>query len=249
MAAVGDAGLTPDDLSEQVAQSRFLAARERRPPSTELRDPRQVRAILVGLCRAARQEFLQLHDWRAPDADRPLLERRETVEILDRAMLGRGVDLRLLHTYGGLEHPGEPEYLSRAHTAGAQVRLTVTAPLKLTLVDRHTALLPLEPQLRTLHHGALLVRDPVLVHALRTTYTALWAASRPRTYAGLDAPPAYLLPVLDLLLSGLTDAAAARRLNLAPRTYARRVTQLLDLLGATSRAQAGVEAHRRGWCP
>jgi DNA-binding CsgD family transcriptional regulator len=249
MDTAGDAGLTPDDLSERMARSRFLTARERRPPSTELHDPRQVRAVLVRLCRAAQREFLQLHDWQAPDADRPLLERRETVETLDQTMLERGVDLRLLHTYGGLQHPGEPEYLGWAHTAGAQIRLAATAPLKLTLVDRQTALLPLEPQSRTFHEGAVLVRDPVLVHALRTTYTALWATSRPPTEASPDDPPAHLLPVLDLLLSGLTDAAAARRLNLAHRTYARRVTQLLNLLGATSRAQAGAEAHRRGWCP
>ena len=57
------------------------------------------------------------------------------------------------------------------------------------------------------------------------------------------------MPVLQQLLSGATDHTASRLLGLSPRTYSRRVSELLDYLGVESRFQAGVEAARRGWLP
>jgi DNA-binding NarL/FixJ family response regulator len=62
-------------------------------------------------------------------------------------------------------------------------------------------------------------------------------------------PPEHLQPVVQQLLSGATDITASRLLGLSPRTYSRRVSELLDYLGVESRFQAGVEAARRGWLP
>ncbi|MEV0776784.1 DNA-binding response regulator [Streptomyces sp. NPDC050428] len=59
--------------------------------------------------------------------------------------------------------------------------------------------------------------------------------------------PHHLRPVLDAMLCGLTDEAAAARLGMSPRTYSRRVGELLTALGTTSRFRAGAEAARRGW--
>jgi hypothetical protein len=248
MPSSGGTGPTPGELHEQVSESRFLAERGERPPSVELRHLNELRTIMAGLCQSARWEFLELHDREAAEGLTQSVDGPEHVMAIDKTMLSRGVDLRLLHTYGGLSCPGEPEYLGRVQAAGAHVRLTVTAPLKLTMVDRRAALLPLEPEKRTFHQGALLVRDPILVHALHTAYAAQWAQSRAHSRSGPDGPPPELQPILDMLLSGFTDTAAARRLNISPRTYTRRVNQLLEALGATTRAQAGAEAHRQGWC-
>ncbi|WP_409462525.1 BTAD domain-containing putative transcriptional regulator [Amycolatopsis sp. GA6-003] len=60
-------------------------------------------------------------------------------------------------------------------------------------------------------------------------------------------PPDHLEPILRQLLSGATDLTASRRLGLSPRTFSRRVSELLDYLGVESRFQAGVEASKRGW--
>lgn len=62
-------------------------------------------------------------------------------------------------------------------------------------------------------------------------------------------PPEHLLPVVQQLLTGATDLTASRQLGLSPRTYSRRVSELLEYLGVESRFQAGVEAARRGWLP
>ncbi|MFE3114619.1 helix-turn-helix transcriptional regulator [Streptomyces niveus] len=61
------------------------------------------------------------------------------------------------------------------------------------------------------------------------------------------ALPPHLRPVLEAMLCGLTDEAAAARLGMSPRTYSRRVGELLTALGTTSRFRAGAEAARRGW--
>jgi hypothetical protein len=58
--------------------------------------------------------------------------------------------------------------------------------------------------------------------------------------------PAYLVPIVEALLSGQTDEAACRRLGISPRTFSRRVAELLDHLKATTRFQGGVELMRRG---
>lgn len=52
--------------------------------------------------------------------------------------------------------------------------------------------------------------------------------------------------LLRLMAEGLPDTAIARRLALGPRTLARRVADLYDLLGVDTRFQAGVAAQRLG---
>ncbi|MFD4697653.1 DNA-binding response regulator [Streptomyces niveus] len=64
---------------------------------------------------------------------------------------------------------------------------------------------------------------------------------------GAGALPPHLRPVLEAMLCGLTDEATAARLGMSPRTYSRRVGELLTALGTTSRFRAGAEAARRGW--
>lgn len=61
--------------------------------------------------------------------------------------------------------------------------------------------------------------------------------------------PRRLRPVLMELFSGVPDTTASRRLNMSPRTYSRRVAELLGYLGVATRFQAGVEIVRRGWAP
>jgi DNA-binding NarL/FixJ family response regulator len=58
--------------------------------------------------------------------------------------------------------------------------------------------------------------------------------------------PEHLRPVFEQLLTGITDIAASRHLNMSPRTFSRRVAELLDWLEAGSRFEAGVRAAQRG---
>jgi DNA-binding NarL/FixJ family response regulator len=52
--------------------------------------------------------------------------------------------------------------------------------------------------------------------------------------------------LLLLLASGLPDTAIARRMCLAPRTLARRISSLYEMLQADNRFQAGAAAERLG---
>ncbi|HEY0697332.1 MAG TPA: hypothetical protein VGD43_05925 [Micromonospora sp.] len=69
---------------------------------------------------------------------------------------------------------------------------------------------------------------------------------RPTVRAAPGAP-AHLAPILAQLLTGATDVTASQRLGMSPRTFSRRVSELLDYLGVMSRFQAGVAAVNRGW--
>ncbi|MCB5912112.1 LuxR C-terminal-related transcriptional regulator, partial [Streptomyces pinistramenti] len=55
------------------------------------------------------------------------------------------------------------------------------------------------------------------------------------------------LEVLSLLLAGLTDASVAKQLGLGLRTVQRRVRNLMELAGVTTRMQLGWQAYERGW--
>jgi DNA-binding NarL/FixJ family response regulator len=67
-----------------------------------------------------------------------------------------------------------------------------------------------------------------------------------------DAPaaepmPEHLVPILAQLLTGATDVTASQRLGMSPRTFSRRVSELLEHLGVASRFQAGVASVNQGW--
>jgi len=50
-------------------------------------------------------------------------------------------------------------------------------------------------------------------------------------------------------MGGQTDVTASRRLNMSPRTFSRRVAELLDYLGVETRFQGGVKIALMGWHP
>ncbi|MYV52468.1 DNA-binding response regulator [Streptomyces sp. SID3212] len=131
-----------------------------------------------------------------------------------------------------------------------RARQTDSIPFKMILVDRAVAAVPLDLQLH--YNGVLLIRDPVIVQALVRTHQLWWETGEelPTDPLSVSAPgllPESLRPVLEALLAGLTDEAAATRLGMSGRTYSRRVCDLLTALGTTSRFRAGAEAARRGW--
>lgn len=58
--------------------------------------------------------------------------------------------------------------------------------------------------------------------------------------------PEHLLPILEQLVQGVTDVTASRRLKVSPRTFSRRVAELLDHMDVQTRFQCGVETAQRG---
>lgn len=124
-------------------------------------------------------------------------------------------------------------------------------PLKMSVVDRKAALVPLTMDAEGFEH-ALVLGPCTLLDALVGLFDALWSRGVPldKALAGdvVSEPswPQVDRDVLMLLTSGATDDAIARQLQVSVRTVRRRIATLMTALDARTRFQAGVQAQRRG---
>ncbi|GAA3395505.1 DNA-binding response regulator [Streptomyces roseoviridis] len=212
-----------------------------RPPGRPVRGTRRVSAALAGLAASARHELLTFDDPAASVSHaipEPFLE---LAGACMRAAVERASEVRRIVPRHAVPHVAD------AVRVPGRARVAESIPFKMIVVDRTVAAVPLD--LRLHYNGLLLIRDPVVVEALVRAHHAAWDTSQ--ELAGLTPPspdlPPQLRPVLEALLAGLTDETAAARLGMSPRTYSRRVGELMSALGATSRFRAGAEAARRGW--
>ncbi|WP_109471703.1 hypothetical protein [Ornithinimicrobium cavernae] len=166
----------------------------------------------------------------------------------------RGVSFRVVMERAALEQPGVYRNAEEAMSRGEQVRVTDKLPLRMILVDRELALVPLAPAEEEGRGpvGALLVHPSGLLDGLLALFGHAWATGRPlgttptgpAARDGLDETD---LRVLTLLLSGLTDQAVGSQLGLSVRTVQRRVATLMEACAVHTRIQLGLQAHKRGW--
>jgi hypothetical protein len=217
-----------------------------RPVPVAVPGSRNVQQVLRDLCAGVRRECIMVHDQAASREAGVLLPVATWPGVEVRALNGM-----VLVRYLAPGEPGErPEAGGATRVNGADRRRRPVPPpdhggLRLLLVDRSAALVPLQPG-STFAGGVLLVRDPAVTGSLHTMCATLWRHARPLPPRD-DRPPPALQPVLDALLQGLTDVAAAKRLGVSPRTYSRRVADLLGVLGIASRTQVGAAALAKGW--
>lgn len=205
----------------------------------------EVRMRLTELSRHAREELLAFMpggalSQAALDASRPL----------DEQSLASGVRLRTVYLDSVRNDRATIEYARWLSTLGGQVRTSPVLPLRMLVVDRACAVLPLDPEESSL--GAVVVRAPGVVAALVALFETLWEQSAPldgRALAGEDveAPTPQESALLSLLAQGHTDEVAARKLGLSLRTVRRMMAVLTARLGARSRFEAGMLAARVGW--
>jgi sugar-specific transcriptional regulator TrmB/DNA-binding CsgD family transcriptional regulator len=151
--------------------------------------------------------------------------------------LERGVNLRVVY------HPGfDPDRLTELGLfarKGERAR-TAPVPMKLILVDSHTALIP---SMRSYNPGhelrASIVRHALLVEALQWLFEAVWDASVPimASFSADHDPRRQML--VSLLMTGSTDSAIANTLNINVRSVRRWISELMDELGVTTRLQLG----------
>ena len=98
--------------------------------------------------------------------------------------------------------------------------------------------------------GALLVHPSGLLDLVNAMFEESWRAATRlvEDAAGSRADDdAVDRELLKLLLLGLTDAAAGAQLGISVRTVQRRVAELMETAGVTTRIQLGAEAVRRAW--
>jgi hypothetical protein len=194
---------------------------------------------------AVRTEFVlaarDLATWSKPEA-RSQLARRVLAPGKDRFVV------RKLMSPLVLADEAQRAHLLRPEAHHIQVRIS-TAPLphETMILDQRAAILAGQPS--PLGREYTVTASPVLVGGVYSLFTAAWeSAIDLSAYLRGEVPE--LAPgaqeILRALGSGLTDEAAARRLDTSLRTYRRRVAELLTALDAGSRFQAGVRAGELG---
>ncbi|MFC0625518.1 helix-turn-helix domain-containing protein [Kribbella deserti] len=158
-----------------------------------------------------------------------------------RSLMRDGVTVRGIYSPDSLEQPGGVDEVFSAADAGETSRVHPQVPMKLAVFDTTAALLPLSVD--QLVDSALVVHPCALLDALIEMFSLLWDQAVPIVTSTpgdqLDAR------MMTLLAAGFKDDAIARQLTLSSRTVGRRVAELMDLLGARTRFQAGVHAQRR----
>lgn len=159
-----------------------------------------------------------------------------------------GLRVRKLYTPSVVADDAFAAHAFRVAAAGGQVRVSSSGlPAEMIVVDARVAVLGgTGPGGRPTYS---VLRAPTVVEGLRTLFRSAWEAARDLA-EHRDRP----VPVLDTraravlrtLGRGLTDESAARDLDMSLRSYRRRVAELMVLLEADSRFQAGTRARELG---
>jgi DNA-binding CsgD family transcriptional regulator/sugar-specific transcriptional regulator TrmB len=171
----------------------------------------------------------------------------EASRPLDLAVLQRNVLMRTVYVQSIYNDQASLGYGQWLVEMGASVRTVPALSFRLIIYDRRHALVPADPQDE--NAGAVLLTGTGVVNALCEHFEQVWTAAAP---LGTDRPSRKLpdlsdqqLAVLQFLADGYTDDAIARRLGVSIRTVRRITAELLAMLGARSRFQAGVRAVER----
>ncbi|MFE6663688.1 TrmB family transcriptional regulator [Streptomyces sp. NPDC057697] len=161
------------------------------------------------------------------------------------ALLDRGVRVRTVLDRSGVGYPGRMRSLTGLVERGLRARVAPDVPTKLIIVDGRITLLP-PSDASDPTASALVVGDALLHNALVPLFETVWERATPLGGSGGPLPEPQK-ELLGLLAAGLKDEAIARRLGVHVHTARRRISVLLDSLGAQTRFQAGAQATLRGW--
>ncbi|MFF7339857.1 sigma factor-like helix-turn-helix DNA-binding protein [Streptomyces sp. NPDC008163] len=150
-----------------------------------------------------------------------------------------GVTYQLLVDRDFLAEPAAVAALEERVRRGEQIRVVDSPLMKLAVADGETAMVQFGPE------RAVLMRQP-LTTLVTELFATAWRHSRPYLREVAELSPEDR-QILQLMLSGLTDAATAKQLGTSPRTVQRRLRALMDLASVTSRLQLGWYAMRNNW--
>lgn len=163
-------------------------------------------------------------------------------------LLNRGVSFKTVYDRGALDVPGKLAGVWEAADAGEDSRIASDVPLKMFVADHRMAIVPLREG--TDVDSAVVLHASCLLDALIALFGAVWARAVPLRGRDRSAGNRLALTdihhkLLDLLDAGLTDEAIARHLGVSYRTVQRRISELMDMLGTTTRFQLGVQSARQ----
>ncbi|OIJ27740.1 helix-turn-helix transcriptional regulator [Nocardioides luteus] len=149
---------------------------------------------------------------------------------------------RGIYPVAALKH--SPDVLRMRVEIGEDIRILPHVATHLMVVGSTHAMFP-DP-LGLVEQPLVNVRQRGVVEVVTCYFEELWHRALPAAELE-ELPSAERRLLLVELASGAQDEQIARRLGVSLRTVRRRVAELLEELGASSRFEAGVEAARRGW--
>jgi DNA-binding CsgD family transcriptional regulator len=196
-------------------------------------------AAVEDIQRSTTGEVLSCHPAVNIDVDAPAY-----VELLEHQLAG-GRPMRGLYPAEVLGAPDRLAYVRHWADAGEHVRLAHRDLPSVAVFGTEAALVTADGSGHDA--GRLLLRAPALVALVRALFEEYWAQAVPMplaTGAAADSSDE-IRSVLDLLQMGMKDESIARQLGVSLRTVRRRIADLMDDLGASTRFQAGAEAARR----
>ncbi|MFE6996362.1 helix-turn-helix domain-containing protein [Microbacterium sp. NPDC057659] len=164
--------------------------------------------------------------------------------------LARGVRYRVLVEPDVVARPGFIEAARSVVSHGEEIRVLSGLPTRLIIADGRLALLPMFSQADEGVIGGLLVRPSGLLDLVNGMFERCWEAAThlidddTNTLArehGIDRE------LLSMLLLGMTDPAIADQLGVSARTVQRRIAELMESAGVSTRIQLGAAAVRLGW--
>ncbi len=202
----------------------------------------QISELSLSLANTARKDWMTLENL---NSEMPLTD--DFAQPPLPAFDGQ-VRYRSIYDTAAMDDPIARRIIEANAAAGEQARLLPRVAMKMKLADRTTAMLPLTPSGTA---GALVIRAPVILAALRDYFEMLWGRATPLKPKRPAAPASRLTPaqqaVLELMAEGLHDAAIARRAGISTTTVRRHIAAIMTRLDVTSRFAAGAAAQRHGW--
>ena len=205
-----------------------------------------VRQLFLQVIRSAREEIAVFD--RPPYAS----DVDEAMSAEAERLRSGGLRLRTVFDRSLLDEPDHVRRILEGVEAGEEARVG-RVPLKLGIIDREWAMLPLLHTEGRIPEAVVIVHRSVLLDSLLALFDSVWEHAvevRPTSdgeHLTSGTPEGELRQLAHLLATGMTDIAIARQLGISERTVRRRVKDLLDELGVDSRFAAGARAAQRGW--
>jgi len=239
----------------QAVRARAAEAAVRARRATQTLDPAQLIEIVSGEG-SVRQLFLQAIKSAREEIvtfDRPPYAsvHAEATSAQDERFAGGGFRIRAIYERSLLEDPDHVRRILHGLASGEEGRVAAV-PLKLAIIDREWAILPLLFADEQTPEAAVIVRRSVLLDSLLALFESVWQqAVELKATSGelevLGTAEGELREIAHLLNIGMTDVAISHHLGVSERTVRRRIKDLMDELRVDSRYRAGVRAAQRGW--
>lgn len=238
------------EASRAAAAQLIAECSALQPPTTaseydHLVGPEAIRERLADLADSAREEVLNLAPGGAHTE-----EDLKASRAPNEALFERGISMRTVYLDSVRNHQPTLDHVTWIRSRGGQVRTAPILPIRMIIIDRKHALLPVDTTAALA--GAVVLTGSGTVAALYALFESIWHQSVPLGDAPKPDPhgmPPQERAVLKLLAEGLTDEAIAKRLGVSPRTARRIAAELMERLEARSRFEAGVHAVQFGLLP